>query len=229
VKFILFDIDGTLIDSGGAGVRSLNLAFQEMFSIRDAFSMISVAGKTDLQIIREGLQYHGITHHNGSIPAVIETYVKHLKANIDGTRGHVKRGIKEGLSLLKSCEDYVLGLLTGNVEEGAYVKLETFGLRSYFDVGAFGSDDEDRNRLLPLAVEKLRRRRAIDIKFSDCVVIGDTPRDIECAKPYGARAIAVATGPFSSAELSAAGADAVFEDLSDTGEFLSALGDRVAR
>lgn len=224
MKFILFDIDGTLIDSGGAGVRSLNLAFEDMFSVRDAFSPISVAGKTDLQIIKEGLKFHGINYQNGVVPAFFETYVKYLKANIDGNKGHVKRGVKEALDILKSCEDYILGLLTGNVEEGAHIKLETFGLGSYFDIGAFGSDDEDRNRLLPLAIEKLRMRRAVRMNFSDCIVIGDTPRDVECARPYGARAVAVATGPFSFTELSAAGADAVFEDLSDTREFLSVLG-----
>ena len=224
MKFVLFDIDGTLIDSGGAGVRSLNLAFEDMFSVRDAFSMISVAGKTDMQIMKEGLMFHGIKYHNGVVLAFLKTYVKHLKANIDGSRGHVKRGVKEALDILKSNEDYILGLLTGNVEEGAYIKLETFGLGSYFDIGAFGSDDEDRNRLLPLAVEKLEKRRSIKMSFGDCVVIGDTPRDIDCAKPYGARALAVATGPFSFTELSAAGADEVFEDLSETQKFLSVLG-----
>jgi len=223
MKFVLFDIDGTLIDSGGAGVRSLNLAFEDMFSVRDAFSTIGVAGKTDMQIMKEGLMFHGINYHNGVVPAFLKAYVKHLKANIDGSRGHVNRGVKEALDILKSNENYILGLLTGNVEEGAYIKLETFGLGSYFDIGAFGSDDEDRNRLLPLAVEKLKRR-SIKMSFGDCVVIGDTPRDIDCAKPYGARALAVATGPYSFMELSAAGADAVFKDLSETQKFLSVLG-----
>jgi phosphoglycolate phosphatase len=223
VKFLLFDIDGTLIDSGGAGVRALNLAFAEMFSVSDAFSPISVAGKTDLQIIREGLTLHGIRYHNGVVPLFLETYVRHLKANIDRGRGHVKEGVKEALDILKSRRDYILGLLTGNVEEGAHIKLETYGLGSYFTVGAFGSDHEDRNRLLPLAVEKLYRRDSVCMDYRDCVVIGDTPRDVDCAKHYGARAVAVATGPFSCVELLAAGADAAFEDLSDTSEFLAAL------
>jgi phosphoglycolate phosphatase len=223
VKFLLFDIDGTLLDSGGAGVRSLNLAFEEMFSVRDAFSAISVAGKTDLQLIKECLMFHGIGYHNGVIPLFFETYVRHLKANIDDGKGHVKKGVREALDILKSCKEYMLGLLTGNVEEGARIKLETFGLCSYFEIGAFGSDDEDRNRLLPLAVEKLYRRSSVTMDFRDCVIIGDTPRDVECAQRYGARAVAVATGPFSCAELLAAGADAVFSDLSDTSELMAVL------
>ena len=223
MKFVLFDIDGTLLDSGGAGVRSLNRAFEDMFSIQNAFSMIGFAGKTDLQIIREGLEAHGIQYHNGVVPAFFEAYVKHLRATIDSRKGHVKRGIREALDILRYREDCILGLLTGNVEQGANIKLETFGLSRYFDVGAFGSDDEDRNKLLPVAVGKLEKRRLVKVDFSDCVVIGDTPRDIECAKPYGARAIAVATGPYSVSELSDAGADVVFEDLSDTQGFFSAL------
>ncbi|MBI5641469.1 MAG: HAD family hydrolase [Nitrospirae bacterium] len=223
MRFILFDIDGTLLDSGGAGSRALNLAFKEMFSVDDAFRTVSMAGKTDLQIMLEGAKLYGIDCSNGIMPAFFSAYVRHLREQMDIRKGHVKPGIREALEILTSCNKYFLGLLTGNIEKGARIKLESFGLSSYFRIGAFGSDHEDRNRLLPVAVDKLREQVSCPVSFNDCVVIGDTPRDIDCSKPYGAYAIAVATGPYSAASLAAAGADIIFEDLSDTERFISAL------
>ncbi|MDH4232052.1 MAG: HAD hydrolase-like protein [Nitrospirota bacterium] len=223
MKFILFDIDGTLMDSGGAGIRSLNLAFEEFFSVRDAFRSISMAGKTDMQILREGFEFHHIDCSNGIIPEFYRSYIRHLRQNIGNTRGHVKPGIREALSSLSAQQGFTLGLLTGNIEEGARIKLDFFGLNSFFGIGAFGNDDEDRNRLLPIAVEKLYRQNALKVDFRDCVVIGDTPRDVSCSKPYGAFSVAVATGPYSAVDLSSAGADVVFEDLSDTEAFMSVL------
>ncbi len=223
MKFLLFDIDGTLIDSGGAGIRSLNLAFEEMFSVGNAFETIRMAGKTDPQILREALALHGIESPNGIVPEFYRTYIRHLSEQIGKGKGHVKPGMREALEILKDREEFALGLLTGNIEGGAAIKLGHFGLRSYFVTGAFGSDAEDRNSLLPIAVEKLRSTTSVAVPFTDCVVIGDTPRDVDCARPYGAFSVAVATGPYSSAALSAAGADVVFEDLSDTKGFLSVL------
>lgn len=221
MKFILFDIDGTLIDSGGAGVRALNRAFEEIFSVVDAFETISMAGKTDLQILNEGLKMHNIMSSNGVVPAFFESYITHLRNTIDATEGHLKAGIREALIEIEKSEDFVLGLLTGNIEQGAMIKLEAFDLAGYFETGAYGSDDADRNRLLPIAREKLRKSRSLDIDYKNCIVIGDTPRDVECAKPYGAYSIGVATGPYSYGVLEQAGADAVFCDLSDTAGFMN--------
>jgi len=111
--------------------------------------------------------------------------------------------------------------LIGNIERGAMIKLEAFGLDRYFEIGAYGNDDADRNRLLPIVREKLRNSRSLNVDYRDCIVIGDTPRDVECAKPYGAYSIAVATGPYTYSSLEAAGADAVFCDFSDTASFLN--------
>jgi phosphoglycolate phosphatase-like HAD superfamily hydrolase len=223
MKFLLFDIDGTLIDSGGAGSRALTTAFEEMFSVADAFAEIPMAGKTDPQILREGLLRHGIDSSNGVVPGFFDLYIRHLKANLWSGSGHLKPGVFDALKALAGRRDFVLGLLTGNIEAGARIKLAHFGIASYFSVGAFGSDAEDRNALLPVAVERLRRDQALSLGFTDCVVIGDTPRDVECARPYGAYALAVATGPYTHQELAAAGADRVFDDLSDTGLLLSVL------
>jgi phosphoglycolate phosphatase len=210
---ILFDIDGTLIDSGEAGSRSLNLSFTELFSIEDAFHGISMAGKTDTEIIKEGLQKHGISVE-GNFEVFNNIYLKHLQKEIDNKRKHVKPGIYELLEELTIIKDIHLGLLTGNIELGARIKLEPFDLNKYFPTGAFGSDDEDRNKLLPIALKRFEERCRRKIRVDECVIVGDTPRDVQCATIYGARSLGVATGPYSIDELKEAGADYVMKDLS---------------
>jgi phosphoglycolate phosphatase-like HAD superfamily hydrolase len=214
MRLILFDIDGTLIDSGGAGVRSLDLALEELFSIENGFHGISMAGKTDTQIIKEGLIKHGIST-NGTVEAVITAYVKHLRREIHNDRKHVKPGIYAVLEELQPLQDVGLGLLTGNIEQGARIKLEPFQLNEYFPAGAFGSDDEDRNNLLPVALKRFEELFQQTIAPDTCIVVGDTPRDVECAHIYGAMCIGVATGPYSFEALTEAGADYVVQDLSD--------------
>ena len=221
MRLILFDIDGTLIDSGGAGVRSLDLAFRKVFSIPNAFQGISMAGKTDTQIIKEGLIKHGLSMND--FDAIIEAYLLHLRQEIRNDGKHTKPGIYEILEQLNPMEDIGLGLLTGNLEQGARIKLEPFDLNKYFPSGAFGSDDEDRNKLLPFAVNRFEKifNKRIDIEKS--IVIGDTPRDVECAHIYGAVCIGVATGPYSIDELTEAKADYVLNDLSDHMNLLQSL------
>jgi phosphoglycolate phosphatase len=213
MRLILFDIDGTLIDSGGAGTRSLNLAFKKVFSIEDAFSSISMAGKTDTQIIKEGLMKHGIST-DGNLSKMVDSYLRNLKEEINNDRKHVKPGVHEILEKLSFIKDAALGLLTGNLESGARIKLEPFKLNKYFPSGAFGSDDEDRNNLLPLAIKRFEELVQDKIGIDECIIIGDTPRDVECAHIYGAICIGVATGPYALDELIEAGADYVLEDLS---------------
>lgn len=220
-RLFLFDIDGTLMDSGGAGTRSLGLAFRDVFAIENGFSGISMAGKTDIQIIKEGCSSHGIPVENGIIPSLLSRYVYHLRIEIRKSEKRVKPGIIEALKRLRTRKNCHIGLLTGNIEEGAKIKLGALGLDAYFAAGAFGSDDEDRGRLLPVAVRKFERLLDESIPYGNCIVIGDTPRDVSCSKPYGALSIAVATGPYSYQSLRRTGADLVLPDLSNTEEFLS--------
>ncbi|HXX58189.1 MAG TPA: HAD family hydrolase [Thermodesulfovibrionales bacterium] len=215
MKLVLFDIDGTLLDSGGAGTKSLDLAFEETFLIRNAFRGIAMAGKTDIQILKEGLKGHGLESENGNIGLLCESYIKNLRVQIENPRRRLKPGIRESLAILAGLDGVSLGLLTGNIEAGARIKLDPFGLNSFFPLGAFGDDNEDRNMLLPVAAERFRALYRREIPFGDCVVIGDTPRDVECAKVHGARAVAVATGPYSYEILAGSGADMVLRDMSE--------------
>jgi len=121
--------------------------------------------------------------------------------------------VVELLDTLKAMDGYWLGLLTGNIERGARIKLSAFGLNEYFSVGAFGDDNENRNLLLPIAVEKFRKMTHIGINCDDCIVIGDTPSDVQCSKPLGALSIAVSTGPYSYESLLETEADYVLRNL----------------
>lgn len=220
-RFVLFDIDGTLIDPGGAGRRSLTRAFYEMFSIRDAFAGARLAGKTDIQIIKEGLARNGLPMGDGILFSIVSRYVAILQGEITNPRGHIHPGVVELLDALRETDGYRLGLLTGNIEPGARIKLGAFDLNGYFPIGAFGDDSEDRNNLLPIAVEKLRMMTGIDIGYTNCIVVGDTPLDVACSKPFGAISVAVATGPYSYESLLETGADYVLEDLSDAMEIIT--------
>lgn len=216
-KLILFDIDGTLIHTGGAGTRSMNKAFSDLFGIHDAFRNYSMAGKTDRQIMRDGLNIHGL-RLDGNVNLLVEKYLDSLRNEIDNPHRKYQPGIIELLERLSS-DGFALGLLTGNLEEGARIKLEPFGLNKYFPAGAFGSDHEDRDRLLPIAIRTFSQR-GLAVRPVDCIVIGDTPRDVRCAKIHGARCLAVATGPYSLKDLLETDADAVFSTLGDTGKCL---------
>jgi phosphoglycolate phosphatase len=215
-RFILFDIDGTLTDSAGAGRRALNLAMGEVTGLEDSFKGVGFAGKTDLQIIRGGLEKHGLDTRDRMIATLAGRYLVHLQREVAKGGGHVKVGVRELLQTLQDVDGHLVGLLTGNLEKGARIKLEPFQLNHFFPVGAFGSDAEDRNLLLPFALRRLRDQLGLPLSPHDCVVIGDTPKDVECAHVHGALSIAVATGPISLEILRETAADLVLADLSDT-------------
>jgi phosphoglycolate phosphatase len=222
-RFVLFDIDGTLIDPAGAGRRSVTQAFNTVLSISDAFAGIAMDGKTDIQIIKEGLSAHGLPAGERIMFSIVSEYVKNLKKEIKKKTKHLMPGVHELLNALHETDGCWLGLLTGNIQQGARIKLGAFSLNGYFPVGAFGDDHEDRNRLLPVAIENLKKSKGITIDFRDCIVVGDTPLDVQCAKPYGATSIAVATGPQRYDELLRTDADYVLKDLTDAVELFRSL------
>ena len=212
-KLVLFDIDETLIDSGRAGTRALNRAFIELFNINNAFRDIKMAGMTDLQIIKEGLSIQGLAQKNGEVDMVVRRYLELLAKEIENPWKKVKPGVFEILDTLAG-ESVPVGILTGNMEEGARIKLTPFGLNRYFAAGSFGSDDEDRDKLLPIAIRKFSIL-GINTIPEKCVVIGDTPRDVRCSRVHGAHSIGVATGPYSKDSLMDAGADIVVQNLTE--------------
>ncbi len=217
-KLILYDIDGTLVSTGGAGTRSMNYAFHELFGIENAFKDIPMAGKTDLQIMKEGLKVHGLPFMNGNVEKMMNGYIQYLEKEIDNPNKYLMPGILESLELLKGM-GMPLGLLTGNIERGASIKLAAFEIHDYFLDGAFGSDDEDRDKLLPIAIEKFGQK-GHTFSAPDCIVIGDTPRDVQCAKIHGARCLAIATGPYSKEELLNTEADLVLDSMGDSDKYL---------
>ncbi|MCG6918629.1 MAG: HAD hydrolase-like protein [Deltaproteobacteria bacterium] len=214
--FVLFDIDGTLISLDGAGSRSLNRAMEDLLGIPNGFRHIDFAGKTDFQIIREGLQKFDLLDRDDLPDSLLARYLDHLRNEVTMGRGHVKEGVNELLHTVRGLKGFYLGLLTGNVEAGARLKLDTFDLNHFFPVGGFGDDSEDRNLLLPFAVKRLLDSESIALEYEQCVVIGDTPKDVECAQVHGACSIAVATGTHSLEQLKNTTADLVLSDLSNT-------------
>ncbi|MEO8255933.1 MAG: HAD family hydrolase [Acidobacteriota bacterium] len=224
-KVVLFDIDGTLVLTGGAGQRAMALAFEDLFAIPNAFQHIEMPGRTDSWILSDAVAAHGTPWAVDDRTRFREVYLEHLRREIEqpGARKGVMPGIRPLLDRLDRRDDVYLALLTGNYEEAARIKLEYFDLWRYFRCGAFGDDAPDRNGLLPKAMAAIRKCGGPEVDSVDVVVIGDTPLDVACAAASGARSLAVATGGFDVATLRAAGADVAMQDLTDTPEVLRHL------
>jgi phosphoglycolate phosphatase len=212
--------------TGGAGGRAMTRAFEELFSIADAFRGIPMAGRTDAWILADAAIAHGIAPASSDLARFPDIYAQHLARELalPGPRKGLMPGVRELLDALSQRDDAYLALLTGNYEAGAQIKLEYFDLWRYFRCGAFGDAAPDRNRLLARAVARAAACGGPSVAPSDAIIIGDTPLDIACAAAGGARSIGVATGSHSVEELRDAGADVVFEDLTDTDAVLAALG-----
>lgn len=220
---LLFDIDGTLLTSGGCGERALRLAVRDTFGVEDDLCEIEIAGRTDTGIARQLLRRHGRAETDEGIAAVLENYLRHLPVLLRETQGRLLPGVEALLPLLKPRGDVVLGLLTGNLERGAEHKLSHYGVWEYFGFGAFADDHHERDRLGPFALARARER-GHDIPLSRTFVIGDTPHDISCARAIGAMAVAVATGVFRTEQLAPHTPDILLEDLGDISATLQALG-----
>jgi phosphoglycolate phosphatase-like HAD superfamily hydrolase len=221
-RLILFDIDGTLVLSGGAGSRALTRALDEVFGLANGLEGVRLNGQTDPQIVEDALRKGGIVPADepDRMAKVEELYLKYLADEmVVSQRARVLPGVRELLPRLRGVEGITLGLLTGNFEVGARIKLARFDLNHYFEVGAFGSDAKDRTALVPLALERAGARYNHAFSTGEVVIVGDTERDVACGKAHGVATVAVATGGVEMEELVAAGADRVFGDLAQSGVF----------
>ena len=219
MQICLFDIDGTLIASGGAGKAALEAALAEEFGIPHILDKLQLSGRTDRAIISDLFGLHLIDDTPENHQRLREVYLRHLPRYLHA--GRVLPGIADLLAQLAGRSDVAIGLLTGNVREGAKAKLGFFGLYDYFAFGGFGDHHLDRNDVAREALAEVRCRFNGTVQPERIWVIGDTPLDIRCARSIGARAVAVATGWHSLAELSEHQPDLLLPDLSNPAPLLS--------
>jgi phosphoglycolate phosphatase-like HAD superfamily hydrolase len=206
----LYDIDGTVLGTGGAGRRALDQAFQKLHGIPAAFAGLSFAGVTDQRTVSRALARLGLPSDPQAMGEIQAAYLAELPGVLSEMRSKLvlHPGVREALSA--TANRGTNALLTGNWREGARIKLNQVGLWHSFVVGAFGDDSGDRNDLVPVAE---RRAREAGVRFERTVVIGDTPSDVACARAGGAVSVAVLTGWGSRTELEAAKPDLLIEDL----------------
>jgi phosphoglycolate phosphatase len=227
MRIVLFDIDGTLVWTKGAGKRAMERALLAVIG-NNGPDGHRYDGKTDRQIVREAmlLTGHEAAQVEAHMEAVIARYLTELDVELDRDDhgAFALPGVHALLDAVHAEDDLVLGLLTGNVIPGAERKLRAVGIEpSRFLIGAYGSDHESRPELPPIARARAAALLGRDVQGADCVIIGDTPMDVACGRPIGARAIAVATGHYDVAALTACAPDAVFADLTDTAAVLEAI------
>jgi phosphoglycolate phosphatase-like HAD superfamily hydrolase len=226
---LLFDIDGTLVTTGGAGRRSMDLAFEKLHGRRDACDSFSMSGMTDRAIVRKALRIIGADDSPEAIDAVIASYIAHLAQEVPKVNARDYRvfpGMREAVGEARSRSGFAVGLGTGNVREGARVKLERVNIYDQFDFGGFGCDHEDRVELIRHGAKAGATRLGAPLEECRVVIIGDTPKDVHAAKGIGAECIGVGTGNYSAQALMEAGADAAFPDFSHREALTLLLGGR---
>lgn len=212
---LLFDIDGTLVDTGGKGMSALRKTAIEVFGAEGP--PLDLAGSTDLGILENLYLHFGVDPCDARTHEFFSAYHRHLAASLgeDASEGRVLDGVTGLLEHLATLGHAQLALLTGNTELGAQIKLRHYGLNHHFPFGSYGSDSADRNLLGRIALERAFAHTGRTYHPQQTLIIGDTPKDIACAHAFGARCLAVATGRFSASELEAAGADWVIGSLRD--------------
>ncbi len=222
---LLWDIDGTIIVSHGAGVRAMERAVTKRFGVTCDLGAIDWAGRTDSWITGEVLRHVRLPDTPENSRAYLDTYLELLPGELrNGPQGQVLPGVTALLENVHGRRDIVQGLLTGNLQRGAELKLTHYGVWHYFTFGAFADDSPRRNDLGPHALRRAQSKHGVAFTPARTWIIGDTPHDIECGKVIGAQTIGVATGKFSAAELAAHHPTALFENLSDTAAFLRTVG-----
>lgn len=227
MKLLLFDIDGTLLRAG-AGMRAIDRAVLERSGVEGSTAGIRPDGKTDQVIFREALAraLPPGSDLEAEVEALGRRYEQLMAEEVaKAANARLMPGVNELLGALAGRHDVALGLLTGNLESTGRLKLARFDLNRFFPFGAFASDDERRERLPPIAVERAERHTGRTIGLGRHVhVIGDTPRDVACALANGATAVGVGAAGYPASDLAAAGAHLVFDSFSDTGAVLAGLG-----
>ena len=222
-RLLLWDIDGTLISTGAAGQRAIVRATAEQFGGNGDLEGVEIAGRTDTGIARQILQKYGATINDESVASFLDQYLRLLAEELPLREGRVLPGVLELLQRSAQQPDTTLGLLTGNLERGAKLKLEHYQLWHFFAFGAFSDDHHDRNELGAVAVSRALAGTGIKFGGAQVDVIGDTGHDIACGKAIGARTVAVATGSWSRAQLAEHEPDFLFDDLSKVDEVIRAL------
>jgi phosphoglycolate phosphatase-like HAD superfamily hydrolase len=226
-RLVLFDIDGTLLLTGGAGKRAMDRAFADAFGVADAFAEVPMGGRTDRFLIEHALERWGVPITPEALDRFRECYLVHLADTI-GEPGHGRKGTMPGvaplLDALAGRPGVQTALLTGNYEAGARIKLTHFDLWDRFAWGAFGDHHAERDALARAAIADAPRRGVALADPADAVIIGDTPFDIACARAAGARVIAVATGGHPLDELQALAPDLAIADLTRLDDVLALVG-----
>lgn len=228
-RLLLFDIDGTLIDTEGAGLAALEDGLYEAFPGREhiSFPPLDLGGATDGSVIAFLFRHFTIEDHPENHRLFHGAYTGALRSRLETFRGEgrgrILPGVRRLVEHLAEERDFALGLLTGNMEAGARIKLDHFDLGRHFAFGAFGDDHHDRNLLGPIAVERAFQCTGATFASGDTVIIGDTIKDIACARAFGARVVGVATGSSSGQTLASGDPDALLQDLSDLPAVLEAI------
>lgn len=224
MPIILFDIDGTLVRTGGAGKAAMESALAEAFGVAELHDKVPYSGRTDTAIGGDLLRVHGIDPTPENQRRLRDAYLARLPECLRTKGGTVCPGVPELLAAVAGRPGVVLGLLTGNVRLGAQVKLGHFGLWDFFACGGFGDEHHDRDDVARAALACVREHAGRHVDPSEVWVIGDTPLDVSCARAIGANAVAVATGWHAMEELAGHNPDFIFNDLSDHARLLTAWG-----
>ncbi len=219
----LFDIDGTLITSGGAGERALHIAVEELYGSTSELASIEIAGRTDRFITESLFRLLGLEPTPDRVTGFLDRYLHHLALQLPQREGRLMPGIVPLLNELRNNQTISLGLLTGNLERGAQLKLQHYGLWHYFEFGAYADDSANRNELGPVACLRARERHGVEFLPEQVYIIGDTEHDIACGRIIGARTVAVATGNATCEDLARHQPDYLYPDLGNLAQVLADL------